>query len=347
MENKKTTGSFFESVGLEADVIVILRKANLDDPKKIITTSQSELAQLTNLPRNKICRIISLASGYVLKSRVPIQTVASVAITRQTLSVGCPLLNEHLQGGFCCGGITEIYGESASGKTQLCLQLCLTVQCAQTEQDIAGKAIYICTEDAFPSKRLNEMMEQFRLRNAAFKNHNFMDNIFISQIGSTESLMHCILTKLDILIKSRNVRLLIIDSLTASFRCDYDSDQNAQRSRDIQLLGYQLHKLANKYNLFVICVNQVVDNVDNSKPWCRNQDGKTVPALGLTWSNLVTTRVQLSRLNRAVKQYKTKNGIRNLPVPSPLCAMKIINSPFLPISSVNYVVTSRGVEGIN
>ena len=31
-------------------------------------------------------------------------------------------------GGILSRGITEIAGESASGKTQLCMQLCLTVQ---------------------------------------------------------------------------------------------------------------------------------------------------------------------------------------------------------------------------
>jgi len=37
-------------------------------------------------------------------------------------------------------GITELSGESASGKTQLCLQLCLTVQLSQDNGGLnAGK----------------------------------------------------------------------------------------------------------------------------------------------------------------------------------------------------------------
>jgi len=39
-------------------------------------------------------------------------------------------------------GITEIAGESASGKTQLCLQLCLTVQLSQETGGLdAGKSL--------------------------------------------------------------------------------------------------------------------------------------------------------------------------------------------------------------
>lgn len=44
------------------------------------------------------------------------------------LSVGCPVLDELLRGGLPVGGVTELAGESGAGKTQLALQLCLSVQ---------------------------------------------------------------------------------------------------------------------------------------------------------------------------------------------------------------------------
>lgn len=43
------------------------------------------------------------------------------------LSVGCPVLDELLRGGLPVGGVTELSGESGAGKTQLALQLCLSV----------------------------------------------------------------------------------------------------------------------------------------------------------------------------------------------------------------------------
>jgi DNA-repair protein XRCC3 len=46
----------------------------------------------------------------------------------QRLSVGCSKLDGFLRGGISVLGITEIAGESSSGKTQLCLQMALTVQ---------------------------------------------------------------------------------------------------------------------------------------------------------------------------------------------------------------------------
>lgn len=44
------------------------------------------------------------------------------------LSVGCPLLDELLRGGLPAGSVIELSGESGAGKTQLALQLCLSVQ---------------------------------------------------------------------------------------------------------------------------------------------------------------------------------------------------------------------------
>ncbi|KAI8854465.1 hypothetical protein BC829DRAFT_192371 [Chytridium lagenaria] len=37
-------------------------------------------------------------------------------------------LDEFLGGGFRVGAITELFGEDATGKTQLALQLCFSVQ---------------------------------------------------------------------------------------------------------------------------------------------------------------------------------------------------------------------------
>ena len=53
-------------------------------------------------------------------------------LIENTVSFYSPTMNVlficHLSGGLLSRGITEIAGESASGKTQLCMQLCLTVQ---------------------------------------------------------------------------------------------------------------------------------------------------------------------------------------------------------------------------
>jgi RecA/RadA recombinase len=56
----------------------------------------------------------------------------------QHLSVGCSKLDGFLRGGIAVQGITEIAGESSSGKTQLCLQMALTVQYPVTYGGLSG-----------------------------------------------------------------------------------------------------------------------------------------------------------------------------------------------------------------
>lgn len=54
------------------------------------------------------------------------------------LSTGCPVLNKTLRGGLLVPGVMEIAGTSAAGKTQLCLQLCLTVQLPRDKGGLEG-----------------------------------------------------------------------------------------------------------------------------------------------------------------------------------------------------------------
>lgn len=49
------------------------------------------------------------------------------------LTTGCSKFDAMLQGGIAARGITQIYGAANTGKTQLVLQLCLTVQLPITE----------------------------------------------------------------------------------------------------------------------------------------------------------------------------------------------------------------------
>lgn len=52
----------------------------------------------------------------------------AAAIREKFLTTGCPKLDAILKGGILCRGITQIYGAASTGKTQLALQLCLSVQ---------------------------------------------------------------------------------------------------------------------------------------------------------------------------------------------------------------------------
>lgn len=49
------------------------------------------------------------------------------------LKIGCPLMDNILNGGLICKGVSEISGESGTGKTQICLQLSIIVQYSEEQ----------------------------------------------------------------------------------------------------------------------------------------------------------------------------------------------------------------------
>ena len=61
-------------------------------------------------------------------------------------TLGCALLDPLLRGGVAAASLTELVGESTTGKTQLCLQLLLTAQLPVSEGGLGGRAVYIHTE---------------------------------------------------------------------------------------------------------------------------------------------------------------------------------------------------------
>ena len=102
--------------------------ARLENIQTIVCTSPSDIQRITKLSISDVSILHQVAAASI--SRPPVQTALELLHSNDGMhiSTGCPVLDKQLRGGIACHGITEITGESASGKTQLCLQLCLSVQ---------------------------------------------------------------------------------------------------------------------------------------------------------------------------------------------------------------------------
>lgn len=66
-------------------------------------------------------------------------TADNLDTSKDYLTTGCTIIDKALRGGISRRGITQIYGEAGTGKTQLALQLCLTAQIPSVEGCQAGK----------------------------------------------------------------------------------------------------------------------------------------------------------------------------------------------------------------
>ncbi|KAI5060702.1 hypothetical protein GOP47_0025122 [Adiantum capillus-veneris] len=140
------------------------------------------------------------------------------------------------------------------------------------------------------------------------------DNVFVQSIQNIEEL--CVfLDQVPVLLSrplTMPVRLLIIDSVAALFRSDFDNNAKdlAMRTEWFFKLSSKLKQYAHDYDIAVLVTNQVVDDVDSeclAKPnavsaMLSGKSGplisasrRVIPALGIGWSHCVNTRLFLSR----------------------------------------------------
>ena len=64
-------------------------------------------------------------------------------LAMRRLTTGCSSIDQVLAGGILSRGVTEIAGESGAGKTQFCLQLCLTVQLPESHGGLGGGVLWV------------------------------------------------------------------------------------------------------------------------------------------------------------------------------------------------------------
>jgi len=150
-----------ENLDINPKYIAILKSANLHKISKLLLHSCLELQKKTGLQESSIEEILSVAARYVVSKEVQYTIATDIfertrngnAFQTDRLKTGCIAIDEILGGGLLCPGVTEVAGESSSGKTQFCLQTCIVTSILNP----GHKCLYICTEDSFPNKRLQQL----------------------------------------------------------------------------------------------------------------------------------------------------------------------------------------------
>ncbi len=168
-------------------------------------------------------------------------------------------LNKLLAGGFETGAITECFGAYGSSKTQIAHQLAVSVQRPKSEGGAEGIAVYIDTENTFRPERITEMANALGMDPAVV-----LSNIKVAKAHNSDHQM-LLAEKIEDLIKKDklNVKLVIVDSLTAHFRAEFIGRGTlAERQQKINKHMRVLSKLAGTYNLCVYVTNQVMAKPD-------------------------------------------------------------------------------------
>ncbi|XP_026867433.2 DNA repair protein XRCC3 [Electrophorus electricus] len=327
-----------------------VKKASVRSAKEILSLSGPDLQRLTHLSKGDVHLLHSAVAAEYRKAR-PV-TALELSLGEwpslepgHRLSFACPVLDDFLRGGLPLNGITELAGESAAGKTQFGLQLCLSVQYPQDHGGLGTGAVYICTEDSFPIKRLRQLItQQSRLRPhvppALIHSLRFSDNIYIEHTADLEALQTCVSQRVPLLLERGLVRLVVVDSVAALFRSEFQADEAIERARHLLAFSRNLHCLSHTYGAPVLCINQVSDLVDSPNPGRCDYGlvgSKVLPALGLAWANQVLVRLMLRRQERCLRVGGQTSTVRSL---------EVVFAPHLPRTSCLCGVWEEGVKGV-
>lgn len=188
------------------------------------------------------------------------------------MSTGCKSIDGILRKGIPVGRITEIFGCSGVGKTQFCLQLALQVQLPIDAGGLEkgspslkfltrmwnyrfSGAVYICTEDIFPAKRLHQLANLFKIKNN-LPGIDFESSVYLKHATDIDELQKCLFSELPILLRRENIGLVIIDSIAGPFRGE-NTQQYITRSRDLIQIAHKLNDICEEHKLAVVCTNQV------------------------------------------------------------------------------------------
>lgn len=175
-----------------------------------------------------------------------------------------------LGGGFEPGIVTQVFGESGSGKTNLCLQL--AVRCVKGEQ----RVVFVDSEAISP-ERFRQIAGEDAKKIASsiiiYEPHSFEEQY--SAIRQIEK------------ISSENIGLIVVDSATAYYRFGLEDEENSIKNRRelAHQIGY-LHGLARKKGFTVIITNQVYSDIAT---------GDLKPIGGNTLEHISKTIIRFSR----------------------------------------------------
>lgn len=155
---------------------------------------------------------------------------------------------------------------SAAGKTQFLLTLLLSVQISHP-QGLRKSALYISTEAPLQTTRLAQILKSHpKLSALSADLQPSLSRVHSTHIHDVEAQEHILRYQVPVAIKQQNIGLLVIDSIAANYRAEFDktktgkgADSFAKRSNQLSQLGALLRNIARTNNIAVVVANQVAD----------------------------------------------------------------------------------------
>lgn len=271
------------------------------------------------ITEKKAFQIISVARSSIGLSFVRADELFKMRQPVLRLTSGNKGLDTLLAGGLETQTITEFYGEYGSGKSQMCHQLCVNVQLPPERGGLDGAALYLDTENTFRLERIVQMAKHLGL-----DPEKVAKNIIYAEAFTSDHQMF-LLENADEVIKANNVKLIIVDSLTAHFRGEYiGREMLAARQQRLNKHMHKLIALARAFNTVAVVTNQVMARPDVFF-------GDAIHPIG---GNIVGhtshTRIYLRKASQG-----------------PARIARLVSSPYLPDGEEIFRVTENGIEDVS
>ena len=228
-----------------------------------LTLNAGELARLSQRSVTEALRakkVLLSEFDAQFAQRDQVRPLSELPVPQQFTS-GDMDIDEALGGGIHTHAITEVFGESSTGKSQLLMQLCLSVQLPKDQGGLGAKCVYITTEGDLPTARLEGILAARPELQALGVSQK---NIYTVSCLDLLSQEHILNVQLPVLLERAggDIRLIIIDSISHHMRVELEtkSFRESQENRAyVDKMAEALLRLANKHAAAVVVANQVGD----------------------------------------------------------------------------------------
>ncbi|NHJ26337.1 MAG: DNA repair and recombination protein RadA [Candidatus Lokiarchaeota archaeon] len=234
------------------------------------------------------------------------------------ITTGSSELNRIFGGGLSTGKLTEVFGPFKSGKTNLAHTLAVTVQLTKKEGGLGAAVAYIDSENTFSREKIKRIAKRFGL-----DSKKVLAQIFHARIYSSDHQEQMI-GKAETLCKTRNVRLIVVDSLMALMRAEYIGiGMLARRQAVLNNMIHALSRVAETYNCAILLTNQVATKMVGMF--------SSDDAIG---GNIVGHGCHF-RVMFKTKGFSSNNSLKRRAV--------IVDAPDLPPEECEFFITSVGI----
>ncbi|MCX9012224.1 MAG: DNA repair and recombination protein RadB [Candidatus Methanoperedens sp.] len=210
--------------------------------------------------------------------------------TQDRIPCGCKCIDDLLGGGFESGIITQLYGASGTGKTNICIQL--AIQCVR-----GGKKVIFIDTEGFSAERFKQIAGEDAKKIAG--------DIIIYEPSSLEQQYSAIVDLEKIM--SERIGLIILDSAALYYRLgltreDRDEENMALRRELVNQIGI-LHGIARRHNVAVVITNQVYKDINTGE--IHPIGGTAVEHLSKTI--ILLEKIGISRRRATLQKHRSKS----------------------------------------